>query len=186
MFLGSNMLSMQIWRSSYKTISSWYIPNKEFSHTKILFRKKVTRVILDITSVPPKTNNNNNETNHKYKGYSVRYSLTIQATLIMNDKLPTYLVLKLPFQVYKANNENKIWQLLIYETWGSRSSEDVNVGLLGCNTVWTYADINISAICSPETLVSTYKSTWHCNPEDQHQLTHPWLPSSNTSLLLEN
>jgi hypothetical protein len=30
----------------------------------------------------------------------------------------------------------------------------------------------MKAACSSETLVSTYKPTWHYNPEDQHQHLH--------------
>jgi hypothetical protein len=32
--------------------------------------------------------------------------------------------------------------------------------------------LKIEAACSSKTLVSAYKSTLHCNPEDQHQHLH--------------
>jgi hypothetical protein len=46
------------------------------------------------------------------------------------------------------------------------NGEDVDVGLLGFITMWTYRyGTNISHFIVS---ISTYKSTWH-NPEDQHQ-----------------
>jgi hypothetical protein len=32
--------------------------------------------------------------------------------------------------------------------------------------------LKMEAVCSSETLVSTFKSTWHYNPEDQHRHLH--------------
>jgi hypothetical protein len=64
-----------------------------------------------------------------------------------------------------------------------RGSEDVDVGLLGCNVVWTRREIptfrrNILSSSSrlkmkaerfSEALVSTYKSTRHYSPKHQHR-----------------
>jgi hypothetical protein len=69
------------------------------------------------------------------------------------------------------------YQLKILDSHGG---EDVDVGLLGCNTVWTSRkippfqknilppspDLEMEAACS---LVSTYKFTWRYNPEDHHR-----------------
>jgi hypothetical protein len=52
----------------------------------------------------------------------------------------------------------------------------VNVGLLGCHTVWNTVPplpgLNNEVVCSSETLVPTYNSTWHHNPGDQNQHFH--------------
>jgi hypothetical protein len=71
--------------------------------------------------------------------------------------------------------------------WGSHGGEDV--GLLGCNAMWTCTHIRkfrrnilppssglkLETVCFFETLVSTYKSTLRYNPEDQHLqlISHP-------------
>jgi hypothetical protein len=60
----------------------------------------------------------------------------------------------------------------------------VDIGLLGCNTVWTcvptfqrnicrhlQAEV-MEAVCSSETLASTYKLTRRYNPEDQRRHLH--------------
>jgi hypothetical protein len=52
----------------------------------------------------------------------------------------------------------------------------VNEILLYCNAVWTCRSMGLKrssalkkeAVCSSETLISTYKSTWRYNPEDQN------------------
>jgi hypothetical protein len=50
-----------------------------------------------------------------------------------------------------------------YEIWSYHGGEDVDVGLLGGNAVWTckVADLVLKteAVCSSETLVSAFKST---------------------------
>jgi hypothetical protein len=51
---------------------------------------------------------------------------------------------------------------------GSHGGEDVHVGLLGCNAVWSSA-LKIEAVCSTKTLVSAYQFTRRYKPEDQHQ-----------------
>jgi hypothetical protein len=71
----------------------------------------------------------------------------------------------------------------VVEILGSPGGEDIG-GFLGCDTVDLLLDIRISekhsvstlkmeAIYISETLVPTYKLTWHHNPEDyrQHQKT---------------
>jgi hypothetical protein len=54
-----------------------------------------------------------------------------------------------------------------HEIWGSHSSEGVDAGLLGCTT-FRAKDLKMEAVCSSKMLVSTYKSTWHYNPEEKH------------------
>jgi hypothetical protein len=47
-----------------------------------------------------------------------------------------------------------------------------DVGLLGCNAVWTckyIPELKMEAICSSEMLVSTYKTTCRNNPQYQHR-----------------
>jgi hypothetical protein len=67
--------------------------------------------------------------------------------------------------------------------WGSHGSEDINVGLLGSNNVWTCWQIptfqrnilpptsgpKMEAIYSSETSASSYKSIQWYYPEDQHE-----------------
>jgi hypothetical protein len=47
----------------------------------------------------------------------------------------------------------------------------IDVGLLGCNTVWTCRAeaLKMKTVCFSKMLVSTYKSTLYYNPEDMHQ-----------------
>jgi hypothetical protein len=59
--------------------------------------------------------------------------------------------------------------------------DSVDVGLLGFNAMWTsrwiqtfwtnilhpYSALKMKTVCSSETLVSIYKSTWRYNPEEQ-------------------
>jgi hypothetical protein len=59
----------------------------------------------------------------------------------------------------------------LYEIWGSHGSEDVDVGLLVCNVVWTCRLIpafrrNILPPSPLPKMVSTYKSTRRYNPEN--------------------
>jgi hypothetical protein len=69
-----------------------------------------------------------------------------------------------------------VFSHLLVEISNSHSGEDVSVGLLGCDTMWTSernilppsSGIKMEAACSSKTLISTYKSTQHHNPENQH------------------
>jgi hypothetical protein len=63
----------------------------------------------------------------------------------------------------------------MHEISGSHGSEDVIVGLLGCNTMWTrtkrkmlcpFSGLKMGTACFSE-MLSFYKSTWHHNSEDQ-------------------
>jgi hypothetical protein len=48
--------------------------------------------------------------------------------------------------------------------------EDTNVSVEHTASV-VWADVlKMKAVCCSKTLLSTCKSTWHYNPEDQHQL----------------
>jgi hypothetical protein len=38
-----------------------------------------------------------------------------------------------------------------------------------CGLVGRASALKMETVCFSETLVSTYKSTWHYNPEDKHQ-----------------
>jgi hypothetical protein len=76
--------------------------------------------------------------------YQSQYSLYKRSTFF---KIPEF-VLNLTSYL-KAINMNWLWNLLIYITQ------------------YTTSSLKVEAVCSSETLVSTYKSTWHYNPEDQ-------------------
>jgi hypothetical protein len=72
------------------------------------------------------------------------------------------LSVSLILQVHSQMIHAKIQEWL-YETWGSCGGEDVSVGLLSCNDM-----LKNEPVCSSEPMVSTYKSTLHFKPEDQH------------------
>jgi hypothetical protein len=54
----------------------------------------------------------------------------------------------------------------LYEILDSHGGEDVDAGLLCSNA------LNMEAVRSSETLVSTYKFIRHYYPEDQHRNIH--------------
>jgi hypothetical protein len=73
---------------------------------------------------------------------------------------------------------------VLFTSWyTTRHGKDVDVVVLGCNAVWACRKIKtflrnillssltlkMEALCSSETLVSTYKSTRSYNPEQQHR-----------------
>jgi hypothetical protein len=53
----------------------------------------------------------------------------------------------------------------VCEIWSSHGGEHVNVVLLGCNA----EALKMKTVWFSETLVSTYKSTWPDNPEEQYR-----------------
>jgi hypothetical protein len=86
----------------------------------------------------------------------------------------------------QSPDNHSLYKELKYKIWGSHGGEDIYVGLLGSNTVWTIlrreiqtfrrnilspsSALKLEVVCSTETLVSTYKSTRRYYPEEQH----PW------------
>jgi hypothetical protein len=54
--------------------------------------------------------------------------------------------------------------------FGTNDTTVLPVVLHGCRT-WSSA-LKVETVCSPETLVSTYKFTWRYYPEDQHRRLH--------------
>jgi hypothetical protein len=85
--------------------------------------------------------------------------------------------------ISKASNKWDESNLLCTcEFWGSYSGEDVSVvpqsSEAVCNSRWIppfrrvilhpSSTHKMEAVCFSETLVSTYESTWHHNPEEQH------------------
>jgi hypothetical protein len=63
------------------------------------------------------------------------------------------------------------------KVWGSHGGEDASCDFQDCVAMWScsfywflHFTLKLETICSSETLVITYKTTWHHNPEDYYDI----------------
>jgi hypothetical protein len=125
-------------------------------------------------------------------GLSILISIYVQTYLIMSDEKIVNCTCKLVRSIPLCST----WQLILIiqsihttftpSNYLSEISHKINMsrlaGLLDCGAMWTCRWIPtfqrnllpspsglMEAVCSSKTLVSTYKSTWCYNPEDQHR-----------------